>query len=64
MNNLVVMTLFRLSYQVSRLVKVSQADSPYFKIVSPPDIGNKVAPGMAIVFRIQFMPAEKKVSSL
>ncbi|XP_033625714.1 hydrocephalus-inducing protein homolog [Asterias rubens] len=52
--------LLRNNDKVSRLVKVSQADSPYFKIVSPPDIGNKVAPGMAIVFRIQFMPAEKK----
>ena len=47
---------------MSRLVKVYQADSPYFKIISPPDIATKVAPGMPTIFKIQFIPTEKKVS--
>ena len=38
---------------VGRLIKVVQEDSPYFSIVSPPDIGHKVAPGMDTVFFIQ-----------
>ncbi|XP_057292027.1 hydrocephalus-inducing protein-like [Hydractinia symbiolongicarpus] len=46
--------------QVAILVKVVQAESPYFKIISPPDVGHKVAPGMDIIFVIQFTPDQKK----
>lgn len=46
--------------KVARLVKITQTDSPYFKIVSPLDVGHKVAPGMDTVFTIQFTPDEKK----
>nr|XP_032813560.1 hydrocephalus-inducing protein homolog isoform X3 [Petromyzon marinus] len=46
--------------RVPRLVKVSQEDSPYFKIISPNDVGTKVAPGMASTFRIVFTPEQKK----
>eukprot|EP00794_Sanderia_malayensis_P018879 gene18879-20779_t len=46
--------------KVARLVKVTQADSPYFKIISPPDVGHKVAPGMDTIFLIKFVPDEKK----
>ncbi|XP_035679087.1 LOW QUALITY PROTEIN: hydrocephalus-inducing protein homolog [Branchiostoma floridae] len=45
---------------VPRLVKVYQTDSPYFKIISPNNVGDKVAPGMASTFRILFTPLEKK----
>lgn len=48
-------------FQIARLVKVTQTDSPYFKIISPHDIGHKVAPGMDTTFIIQFTPDEKKV---
>ena len=47
--------------QIARLVKVTQTDSPYFKIISPLDVGHKVAPGMDTTFTIQFSPDEKKV---
>ena len=40
---------------------MTQTDSPYFKIISPHDVGHKVAPGMDTVFIIQFTPDEKKV---
>ncbi|XP_068693384.1 hydrocephalus-inducing protein homolog [Montipora foliosa] len=46
--------------KVARLVKVTQTDSPYFKIVSPHDVGHKVAPGMDTIFIIQFTPDETK----
>ncbi|EDO47363.1 predicted protein, partial [Nematostella vectensis] len=46
--------------KVARLVKVTQTDSPYFKIISPHDVGHKVAPGMDTTFIIQFTPDEKK----
>ena len=42
---------------------MTQTDSPYFKIISPHDVGHKVAPGMDTVFIIQFTPDEKKVLS-
>ena len=48
-------------FKVARLVKVTQTDSPYFKIISPHDVGHKVAPGMDTIFIIQFTPDEKKV---
>ncbi|XP_072277434.1 hydrocephalus-inducing protein homolog [Pyxicephalus adspersus] len=46
--------------KVPRLVKVVQENSPYFSIISPSDVCNKVAPGMASTFRIQFTPEETK----
>ncbi|XP_052230840.1 hydrocephalus-inducing protein-like isoform X4 [Dreissena polymorpha] len=46
--------------KVPRLVKVTQADSPYFKIISPHDVGNKVGPGLPTTFRLQFTPDEVK----
>lgn len=45
-------------------MKVVQADTPYFNIISPTDIGHKTAPGMDIVFIIEFLPDEKKVFTL
>ena len=47
--------------QVARLVKITQTDSPYFNIISPADVGHKVAPGMDTVFLIKFTPDEKRV---
>jgi hydrocephalus-inducing protein len=46
--------------RVARLVKVTQTASPYFKIISPNDVGHKVAPGMDSVFYIEFTPDQKK----
>ena len=46
--------------RIARLVKVTQTDSPYFKIISPLDVGHKVAPGMDTVFILQFTTDEKK----
>ncbi|XP_053402100.1 hydrocephalus-inducing protein homolog isoform X11 [Mercenaria mercenaria] len=46
--------------RVPRLVKVTQADSPYFKIISPHDVGHKVGPGLPTTFRLQFTPDEIK----
>ncbi|KAG2469946.1 HYDIN protein, partial [Polypterus senegalus] len=46
--------------KIPRLVKVIQEDSPYFKVVSPLDVCNKVAPGMASIFHILFTPEENK----
>ena len=48
-------------FQVPRLVKVTQADSPYFEIISPHDVGHKVGPGLPTTFKLQFRPEEKKV---
>ena len=42
-------------------MKVVQEESPYFKVISPPDIGHKVATGMETIFIIQFTPDQKKV---
>ncbi len=47
--------------QVPRLVKVMQEESPYFKVISPPNVGHKVGPGLPTTFKIQFTPDEKKV---
>uniref|UniRef100_A0A1I8IBX3 MSP domain-containing protein n=1 Tax=Macrostomum lignano TaxID=282301 RepID=A0A1I8IBX3_9PLAT len=52
--------LLRNNDKVPRLVKVVQADSPYFKIISPNNVGEKCAPGLALTFLIQFIPDEKK----
>ena len=46
--------------KVPRLVKVVQQDSPYFKIISPNNVGHKVGAGLPTTFRIQFVPEEKK----
>lgn len=39
-------------------------DSPYFKVISPNDVGHKVAPGMDKVFMVQFTADQKKVFKL
>ena len=51
---------FALSVQVPRLVKVHQEYSPYFEVISPPNIGDKVGPGLPTTFRIKFKPEENK----
>ena len=48
-------------FQVARAVKVSQVDTPYFSIIAPANAYQKVAPGVALVFRIQFKPEEQRV---
>ncbi len=48
-------------FQVARLIKVTETDSPYFKVISPSDVGNKVAPGMDKVFMLQFTADQKQV---
>ena len=48
--------------KVPRLVKIIQADTPYFKIIVPNTIGNKVGAGLALVFKVQFIPDQNKVS--
>jgi hydrocephalus-inducing protein len=50
--------------QVPRLVKVSQIDTPYFKIISPADSHHKVGPGLSITFVLQFTPEENKVNEI
>ncbi|XP_018113574.1 hydrocephalus-inducing protein-like [Xenopus laevis] len=45
---------------VPRLVKVIQENSPYFQIIIPNDVCNKVAPGMPSLFRILFTPEKNK----
>lgn len=42
------------------MVKVIQKESPYFKIISPHNVGHKVGPGLPTTFKIQFVPEEKK----
>jgi hydrocephalus-inducing protein len=37
-----------------------QEDSPYFRFISPPNIAQKVGPGLALTFRVQFTPQENK----
>uniref|UniRef100_A0A3B4CPM5 HYDIN/VesB/CFA65-like Ig-like domain-containing protein n=1 Tax=Pygocentrus nattereri TaxID=42514 RepID=A0A3B4CPM5_PYGNA len=46
--------------KIPRLVKVVEEDSLYFKVVSPVDVCNKVAPGMACTFTVLFTPEENK----
>ncbi|XP_039618305.1 hydrocephalus-inducing protein-like [Polypterus senegalus] len=46
--------------KVPRLVKIVEDDSPYFRVISPPDVHNKVAPGMSSTFHILFKPDENK----
>ncbi|OCT82470.1 hypothetical protein XELAEV_18025000mg [Xenopus laevis] len=52
--------ILRNNDKVPRLVKVIQENSPYFQIISPNDVCNKVAPGMPSIFRILFTPEENK----
>ena len=49
---------------IARLIKVTETDSPYFIVISPLDVGNKVAPGMDKVFMLQFTTNQKKVAHL
>ncbi|XP_029646623.2 hydrocephalus-inducing protein-like [Octopus sinensis] len=46
--------------RIPRTVKVNQEASPYFKLIPPPDAHHKVAPGLALVFKVQFTPEENK----
>ncbi|XP_006860378.1 PREDICTED: hydrocephalus-inducing protein homolog [Chrysochloris asiatica] len=46
--------------KIPRMVKVIEESSPYFKVISPKDIGHKVAPGVPSTFRILFTPEENK----
>ncbi|KAJ8339698.1 hypothetical protein SKAU_G00343310 [Synaphobranchus kaupii] len=46
--------------KIPRLVKVAEESSLYFKVVSPLDVCNKVAPGMASTFTVLFTPQENK----
>lgn len=46
--------------QVPRLVKVVHEESPYFKIISPHNVGHKVGAGLPTTFKIQFIPEEYK----
>ncbi|CAG5085222.1 Oidioi.mRNA.OKI2018_I69.PAR.g10844.t1.cds [Oikopleura dioica] len=41
---------------VPRLVRVKAEDSPYFKVIAPPDHAKKVAPGMASTYKLRFIP--------
>lgn len=41
-------------------MKVVLESSPYFRVISPNDVCNKVAPGMPSTFRILFTPEENK----
>ncbi|TRY66369.1 hypothetical protein DNTS_003345, partial [Danionella cerebrum] len=50
----------RNSDKVPRLVKVTDEDSPYFKVSPPLDVSKKVAPGMSSTFTILFTPHENK----
>lgn len=52
--------LLRNNDKVPRLVKVTQVDTPYFKVISPPDSHHKVGPGLSITFTIQFTPEDTK----
>ncbi|XP_060779913.1 hydrocephalus-inducing protein homolog [Neoarius graeffei] len=46
--------------KIPRLVKLIEDDSLYFKVLSPVDGCNKVAPGMASTFTVIFTPQENK----
>lgn len=47
-------------FKVPRLVKVTQVDTPYFKIITSGDAHQKVGPGLPLIFKIQFLPEENK----
>ncbi|XP_054435188.1 hydrocephalus-inducing protein homolog [Pteronotus mesoamericanus] len=46
--------------KIPRMVKIVEESSPYFKVISPKDIGHKVAPGVPFTFRVLFTPEENK----
>jgi hydrocephalus-inducing protein len=46
--------------KVPRLVKVTQVDTPYFKIITSADAHQKVGPGLPVIYKIQFLPEENK----
>ncbi|CAF0787663.1 unnamed protein product [Brachionus calyciflorus] len=52
--------LLRNNDKVPRLVKVTQLDTPYFKIITSADAHQKVGPGLPIIYKIQFTPEENK----
>ncbi|XP_072492710.1 hydrocephalus-inducing protein homolog isoform X2 [Notamacropus eugenii] len=52
--------ILRNNDKIPRLVKIVEESSPYFKVISPNDICNKVAPGVPSTFRILFTPEENK----
>ncbi|XP_066493063.1 hydrocephalus-inducing protein homolog [Tiliqua scincoides] len=52
--------ILRNNDKIPRLVKVVLESSPYFRVISPNDVCNKVAPGMPSTFRILFTPEENK----
>ncbi|XP_006878929.1 PREDICTED: hydrocephalus-inducing protein homolog [Elephantulus edwardii] len=52
--------ILRNNDKIPRMVKIIEESSPYFKIISPKDIGHKVAPGVPSIFRILFSPEENK----
>ncbi|XP_053255366.1 hydrocephalus-inducing protein homolog [Podarcis raffonei] len=52
--------ILRNNDKIPRLVKVVLESSPYFRVISPNDVCNKVAPGMHSTFRILFTPEENK----
>ena len=53
--------LLRNNDKVPRLVKVTQVDTPYFKIITASDAHQKVGPGLPVIYKIQFLPEENKV---
>ncbi|XP_054031509.1 hydrocephalus-inducing protein homolog [Dryobates pubescens] len=46
--------------RVPQWVKVTMEPSPYFKLLGPKGVSQKVAPGMASTYRILFTPEEHK----
>ena len=52
--------LLRNNDKVPRLVKVTQADTPYFKIITSGDAHQKVGPGLPVIYKIVFLPEENK----
>ncbi|CAD5117498.1 DgyrCDS6267 [Dimorphilus gyrociliatus] len=50
--------ILRNNDKVPRLVKVTCVDSPYFKIISPNNVGDKVGAGLPTTFQIQFFPEQ------
>lgn len=52
--------LLRNNDKVPRLVKVTQVDTPYFKIITSSDAHQKVGPGLPVIYKIQFLPEENK----
>ncbi|XP_073081517.1 hydrocephalus-inducing protein homolog [Manis javanica] len=52
--------ILRNNDKIPRMVKVVEESSPYFKVISPKDIGHKIAPGVPAVFRVLFTPEENK----